>query len=62
VSKMPDAGLHKLGVQKSREFKTADELQLPLSFMSSLFGMNTIDFGDGNTMHLNEQLKYICES
>ncbi|KAI0127629.1 hypothetical protein BJ170DRAFT_381106 [Xylariales sp. AK1849] len=34
---------------------------LPLSFMSSVFGMNAIDFSDenGNTMHLHEQLTYM---
>ncbi|ETS74206.1 hypothetical protein PFICI_14072 [Pestalotiopsis fici W106-1] len=34
---------------------------LPLSFMSSLFGMNTIEFGgDGNLMHLGDQFRYIA--
>ncbi|ORY60875.1 uncharacterized protein BCR38DRAFT_442746 [Pseudomassariella vexata] len=33
---------------------------LPLSFMSSIFGMNSIDFSpEGNTMTLREQFKYM---
>lgn len=36
-------------------------IQLPLSFMSSIFGMNSIEIGgDGNTMHLREQFNYMC--
>ncbi len=38
-------------------------LQLPLSFMSAVFGMNNTQFVDAegnNTMTLDEQLKYTC--
>jgi len=35
-------------------------VKLPLSFMSSLFGMNNSDFG-GNTMSLRDQFRFICE-
>lgn len=36
--------------------------QLPLSFMSSIFGMNAIEFGGSdNTMHLSQQMTYMCK-
>lgn len=36
--------------------------KLPLSFMSSLFGMNTKEFGgDDNVMHLGDQFRYISK-
>ena len=34
--------------------------QSPLSFMSSVFGMNNSDFGD-NQMTVTEQIRLICE-
>lgn len=39
-----------------------NERQLPLSFMSSIFGMNSIELGGSdNTMHLIEQIAYMCK-
>jgi Mg2+ and Co2+ transporter CorA len=36
---------------------------LPLSFMSSIFGMNNKEFGgDGNPWVLGDQIKFMCKS
>ena len=35
-------------------------IQLPLSFMASVFGMNAMEFGQG-TVKLAHEFKYMCE-
>lgn len=37
------------------------ETQLPLSFMSSVFGMNAREFDNGNIMNLHEQITYMSK-
>ncbi len=33
---------------------------LPLSFMSSIFGMNNVEFGDGTTITLQDEFRIMC--
>lgn len=40
---------------------TNDVIQLPLSFMSSVFGMNAAEFDSGNSMSLGAQFSIMCK-
>jgi len=43
-----------------REARKLTTCELPLSFLSSVFGMNAVEFGAAGSLSLVSEFKYIC--